>query len=958
MNRSFINRFYPMLLCCMLLLLAACSGRDEEPETPNEPETAESGDDFAAPINDDLDIDTTGPKIGEDVDPAAGGRSGQIEVTPEIVGDLKKTDLKVGDLFASAKSLEELVAQYPELAELMTNLDLSDRDNLSAVYEQMLILYKEEGLLGMQTFLDESGFMAAMGMDASYIDFVLAYENEGWDGAEDLARRRRLINQNDELRMILVLDTASSPDAESGAEALGATVLYTTDFEIEIGVPLEMLRDAENSEEALARLVALTKLPNVARVRVPRSGVTNQRILEGEGPDATSALEVHDSGITGDGIKVGIIDPGGFYAFQDLLGTRLPDSSQVFVMPGQDADYLNDRTGPHGTACAEIVHEMAPDATIYIAQAQSGPELAAAAQWMVDEGVDIINYSAGNIYMPPNNSTPASELVTLVNNEDVLWVNSSGNFAESHLIMEFTDEDGNGVHEFPNGDEYFAIAPFEGVPDFALGMSWDDAWGRAENDFDFFLLKLNDAGDDLELVDSSRELQDGARGSFPVEGIENYSDEELYYLAIVSDGATAGTTINLIGYNLEFQFSMPEYSVTVPGDSPDALTVGATFWSDDALEPYSSQGPTMDNRDKPEISAPAGVSSTVYGGPFYGTSASAPHVAGAAALALQANPEMGAFELRNYLITTSKDLGPSGFDLGFGHGRLDLNQLAENGSAPPPPPENTESGDSVGTVPIEVFYAYDVHNIEQNGQTGMVVETSLIVSQSDVFDGTTGSVQVQFTDDAGSPMNTLEAGWTVRAGEAFLPLVEQFIAYDDFNLTNGYHDLQYTVSVLDDSGNLLSQVDPVDFFIEISGEESTTNGSVSIYDVEVVQNVTSQGEDGIGIKMMVDIVGRNGMETQIIGFFFQDTSSEPPLKDFNDRYTTPAGTVATWATVTPSSDNETREVRMFIPNSEMHLAKDARYALKVAFLALGEPDWETELGAADWVRFRVDTGTW
>ena len=169
MNRSFINRFYPMLLCCMLLLLAACSGRDEEPETPNEPETAESGDDFAAPINEDLDIDTTGPKIGEDVDPAAGGRSGEIEVTPEIVGDLKKTDLKVGDLFASAKSLEELVAQYPELAELMTNLDLSDRDNLSAVYEQMLILYKEEGLLGMQTFLDESGFMAAMGMDASYI---------------------------------------------------------------------------------------------------------------------------------------------------------------------------------------------------------------------------------------------------------------------------------------------------------------------------------------------------------------------------------------------------------------------------------------------------------------------------------------------------------------------------------------------------------------------------------------------------------------------------------------------------------------------------------------------------------------------------------------------------------------------------------------------------------------------
>ncbi len=950
MNRNRSKFFYVIMFSCLLLVLAACSGGDDE-----QPETAEEGG-FSAPAG-ELNSDSAAPALGEDVDPASGGRNSEIAVTPQIVGDMTKIEKQLGNVFESAKSLDELVDQYPELAELLTNLDLQDRDNLAAVYEQMLILHREEGIIGMQNFLDESGFMASLGLDATYLDFVIAYENEGWDGAEELARRRRLINSHDELRMILVLDTEKSDAAEDGAEALGASVRYVVDFEIEIGLPLDLLRDAQDSEEAIAQLVALTALPNVARVRVPRSGVTNQAVLEGEGPETTAALAVHADGITGDGVKVGIIDPGGFYAFQDLQGTRLPEGDQIVVMPGQDASFLNNRSGPHGTACAEIVHEMAPDATIYIAQAQSGPELVAAAQWMVDEGVDIINYSAGNIFMPPNNSTPSSQLVSLVNDEGVLWINSSGNFAESHLIMEFTDVDGNGIHEFPNGDEYFALAPYEGVSDIALGMSWVDAWGRAAEDFDIYLLEENAAGDDFDLVDSSRDLQDGARGSFPVEGFETELDDQIYYIAITSDGGQEGTPINLIGHNLEFQYSMPEYSVTVPGDSPDALTVGATYWSDDALEPYSSQGPTMDNRDKPEISAPAGVSSTVYGGPFFGTSASAPHVAGAAALTLQANPSMGVYELRNYLIGTAKDLGPAGFDIGFGHGRLDLNSLAEEGgSAIPNPPAINQP--AAGLVPISIFYLFDTHNIEQGGEMGMTVETSLLIPEADAFDGTTGSTLLEFFDESGDKLMTLPAEWEIEKGEPFLPFIEQFVVYDDFNLPNGSHDLTYQVTVLSDGGETIEVSDKIAFFIEISGLAPQSNTPVTITNVKVFQDVEWEGEIGVGLKMDVDFVGRQGLETEIVAFFFQDTSSEPPLKDFNEQYSTAAGTVATWASITPESDNTSEVVRMFIPNDELHLAANTRYSLKVAMLAIGEPDWGTELGVADWVQFRVDTSDW
>ena len=54
---------------------------------------------------------------------------------------------------------------------------------------------------------------------------------------------------------------------------------------------------------------------------------------------------------------------------------------------------------------------------------------------------------------------------------------------------------------------------------------------------------------------------------------------------------------------------------------------------------FSSQGPTLDGRVKPDIAAVDGVSITGAGNfevPFFGTSAAAPHIAGEAALVLQA----------------------------------------------------------------------------------------------------------------------------------------------------------------------------------------------------------------------------------------------------------------------------------------------------------------------------------
>ena len=86
------------------------------------------------------------------------------------------------------------------------------------------------------------------------------------------------------------------------------------------------------------------------------------------------------------------------------------------------------------------------------------------------------------------------------------------------------------------------------------------------------------------------------------------------------------------------EYIVPRGSIIEPATSPHAMAVGAICWLTDALEPFSSQGPTIDGRTKPDIAGQDRTSSSVYGGAsgcaggFPGTSASAPHVAGAAAL--------------------------------------------------------------------------------------------------------------------------------------------------------------------------------------------------------------------------------------------------------------------------------------------------------------------------------------
>ena len=83
--------------------------------------------------------------------------------------------------------------------------------------------------------------------------------------------------------------------------------------------------------------------------------------------------------------------------------------------------------------------------------------------------------------------------------------------------------------------------------------------------------------------------------------------------------------------------------------------MGATAWNaTNTIEAFSSRGPTPDGRTKPDIVGVDRADTTTYGpGGFAGTSQAAPHVAGLAALILQAFPSYTPTQVASYLTSRS-----------------------------------------------------------------------------------------------------------------------------------------------------------------------------------------------------------------------------------------------------------------------------------------------------------------
>lgn len=110
--------------------------------------------------------------------------------------------------------------------------------------------------------------------------------------------------------------------------------------------------------------------------------------------------------------------------------------------------------------------------------------------------------------------------------------------------------------------------------------------------------------------------------------------------------------------------------VNAPAKWPEVLAVGCTDAAQ-RLCGFSKQGPEMDLVAPGDLilSATKGGDASYY--PEKGTSMSAPHVSGVAALVWNARPELPRDVLRDVLLASARDLGPPGHDASYGWGLVD-----------------------------------------------------------------------------------------------------------------------------------------------------------------------------------------------------------------------------------------------------------------------------------------------
>ncbi len=406
----------------------------------------------------------------------------------------------------------------------------------------------------------------------------------------------------------------------------------------------------------------LKKLP-ISYARFPLESTTT---VVSEGTAIINASQLHELGVNGSGVKVAVLDKG-FKGYSSLLGSELP-SNVTTKSFRQDGDI--EVATEHGTACAEIVYDCAPGAELYLVNFETQLELNKAVDWLIEENISIISFSMGYLAAPFDGTGYVADIVSNATSKGVFWVTAGGNEAEKHYEGNFTDMDNDSYHNFGNDDECINFSAVAGSKIRGL-LSWSD-WPYSDQDYELYLYYVNDSS----LIETSENLQNGTQEPYEEINI-NAPHTGLYCFAIKNYSATRISHLELFSPNHDFkEYNVNFSSIIAPADERTAFAVGATGL-DDGIHDYSSRGPTNDGRVKPDATSPSGVSSYTYGS-FYGTSASTPHVGGAAALLLSGNPSITPHELGQLLSSHAVDLGEEGKDNYYGAGRINVLEPYQN----------------------------------------------------------------------------------------------------------------------------------------------------------------------------------------------------------------------------------------------------------------------------------------
>jgi hypothetical protein len=436
----------------------------------------------------------------------------------------------------------------------------------------------------------------------------------------------------------------------------------------------------------------------------------------------------------------------------DLPSIGVPDGRPglKFLIDGPD------QSSDEGRAVAQVAYDMAPGSSLCFASAILGEvsfansirRLRTDSQCAADVEVDDLTYPDEPVFSDGPIAQAINDVVnsTTLNGKRVAYFAAAGNAAGtvySSNLRIIADPDARALTGQPidlttiptridtsGGFHNFNPDP-NGTPAISQAVSVSDAFPSDESDFflqwdDPFDIK-NGVTTDLNLL-----VFDSTGKFLGASSDNNFTTQEPFEAVGLTGNFKLRFVIARTGrgpQSAQKVFWSTNSPDTVVADFLDpaapsmfghptaagAIAVGA-YWYDNGmvsgqftpeLEPYSSGGPaaiccdaagnrlpSLEIRQKPEISAVDGVDTTFFGDAsfvdtsfsFFGTSAAAPHAAGIAALLLEAAGGPGSLtpdQIRSKLIASTgvHDLDPNFSQAVLGDGNTVVKLVAQGGEA-------------------------------------------------------------------------------------------------------------------------------------------------------------------------------------------------------------------------------------------------------------------------------------
>jgi subtilisin family serine protease len=452
----------------------------------------------------------------------------------------------------------------------------------------------------------------------------------------------------------------------AAAVSAGAFASLTTLAEpprIVDAVPVARTRSEKGSEKGSDPLNPGGLTPFLTPFRTADRTLSRDAVLADLG-----VLRWHQAGWRGQGVRVAVLDSG-FRGYRSALGKHLPASVTAKSFRG-DGD-LEARDSPHGILCAEVVHAIAPEADILLAnwEPDSPGSFVRALQWAKSEGAQVVTCS---VIMPSwsdgaGGGAVHAALKTVLGDGthvgDILFSASAGNLAERHWSGSLNIDE-FGRHCWSPGNTANAILPWGGERVAVELYGVLSATCR---------LQVVERETGRVIEEAELRPESSATGSWgqaavrfePIKG-------NTYAVSVHADRRTSNENekvhLVILGGNLET--ANRSNSIPFPGDGANVLTLGCVDEQRQRL-PYSSCGPNSP-RPKPDFVAQVPFPSRFRERPFTGTSAAAPQGAGLAALLLGREPRLSPERVREVLRGAAIDLHSPGHDSETGHGLLRL----------------------------------------------------------------------------------------------------------------------------------------------------------------------------------------------------------------------------------------------------------------------------------------------